>query len=170
MKRPGASIDSSNKINFLRLIGGRTRAILPKIGVDKFHRARPVHAFYAYEGHNGCLFFLLVTGWAPAGSWVTQPTYRTTGPRGRRPQQGRSRVRAAKFRATPPKSLSHHLKTVTVYPANFRGKHPRNFPATCRQRGTARRTSELAGPWPLRGLRRRRELQQRRHLQRLWHS
>ena len=42
MKKPGASIDSSNKINFLRLIGGRTRAILPKIGVDKFHRARPV--------------------------------------------------------------------------------------------------------------------------------
>ena len=40
---------------------------------------------------------------------------------------------------------AHHLKT-DGYPANFRGgKYLRNFPATCRQRGTARRTSELAG-------------------------
>ena len=41
---PGAPIVSPNKINFLRPIGGRTRAILPAIGVDIFYRAPPVRA------------------------------------------------------------------------------------------------------------------------------
>ena len=54
----------------------------------------------------------------------------------------------------PPKDTFSSSQDSDGYPANFRGKYLCNFPATCRQRGTARRTSELAGSWLLRGLRR----------------